>query len=382
MSSSTSPKAKASPAMSDCSTSTHFIDTQLTPMLDSPESSKQQEARPSVRIPDLFSSIMASRPAVNPNYFKVKAEGDRWIAKIMNWDEKTNARGVTVDMCYLASIWAPDADEESLRMFLDWNYWIFLFDDQFDEGHLKEDLIAAQEEVDRTMAIMEKDSPLIKLEDNAIRHIFQTCWLRLKRWASPELQQRYKEQHKWYFDQLVVQVQQKVRGEALSRDVQTYMHVRRGTIGSYPAIMIAEYCQGIQLPENVHSHDSLQECMRISSELIVLVNDILSYRKDLELGVEHNLISLLMKQGMSLQQAVDKIGTMIDNCYKRWYTTLAEIPSYGEEIDRQVLLFIEVCRYLALGNLHWSFKTGRYLGLEGYDVRDTRIMYLSPKVST
>lgn len=34
---------------------------------------------PFVRIPDLFGSIMASRPVVNPNYFAAKAKGDRWL---------------------------------------------------------------------------------------------------------------------------------------------------------------------------------------------------------------------------------------------------------------------------------------------------------------
>jgi hypothetical protein len=41
----------------------------------------EEESKRSVRVPDLFSSIMASKPVVNPNYFKVKIEGDRWIAK-------------------------------------------------------------------------------------------------------------------------------------------------------------------------------------------------------------------------------------------------------------------------------------------------------------
>ncbi|RYC55945.1 hypothetical protein CHU98_g10275 [Xylaria longipes] len=39
------------------------------------------EQRRSVRVPDLFSSIMSLNPVVNPNYFQVKAEGDRWIAQ-------------------------------------------------------------------------------------------------------------------------------------------------------------------------------------------------------------------------------------------------------------------------------------------------------------
>ncbi|OTA61599.1 Presilphiperfolan-8-beta-ol synthase [Hypoxylon sp. EC38] len=360
----------------DYSTLTQFDHVQSLRMSNGREPAKHEKKRRSVRIPDLFSSIMASKPVVNPNYFETKAEGDRWVARIMKMDEKTSAKNAKVDLCYLASIWAPDADDVALRMMLDWNHWVFLFDDQFDEGHLKEDPAAAQEEVDGTMAIMEEDSPLINQEENPIRYLFQTCWLRLKQRASPELQQRYKEQHKRFFDQLVLQVQQMDRGEILSRDVQTYLEVRRGTIGAYPAIALAEYGQGICLPQSIFSHNSLQECMRVSADLVLLVNDVLSYRKDLELGVDHNLIALLMEQDMSLQQSVDKIGVMIDGCYRRWYTALAELPSYGEKIDREVLRFVEVCRCVALGNLHWSFKTGRYLGPEGSDVHETRTMYL------
>ena len=85
-----------------------------------------------------------------------------------------------------------------------------------------------------------------------------------------ELKNRYREQHKRYFDQLVVQVEQEARGEVLSRNVQTYLDVRRGTIGAYPAICIAECAQGIQLPDSAFNHDSMQECMRISADLVIL----------------------------------------------------------------------------------------------------------------
>lgn len=62
---------------------------------------------------------------------------------------------------------------------------------------------------------------------------------------------------------------------------------------------------------------------------------------------------LLEEQGCSTQQAIDKIGKMLDNCYRRWYIALAELPVWGEKTDRQVLKFIDCCRNVALGNLYW-----------------------------
>ncbi|KAI0533379.1 Presilphiperfolan-8-beta-ol synthase [Xylaria digitata] len=340
------------------SSPTQLDDAQSTLQSRAPEPVEEPEPRRSVRVPDLFSSIMASRPTVNPNYFKVKAEGDGWIAKIMSFD-KTSAKNIRVDFCFLSSIWVPNADEEALRMTLDWNHWIFHFDDQFDEGHLKDNPIAAREEIDRTMAIMEKGTTLYTPEQNPIRYVFQTCWQQLVKRASP-----------------VAQVERSTRGDALKVDIDTYIDIRRGNIGVYPAIAVAEYGHGIRLPESIFQHPALQECMRVSSDLVFMTNDVVSYRKDLESGVHYNLITILSEQGMSIQQSVDKIGTLIDTCYQRWYTALATLPPYGEEIDGQVLMFVDICRFIALGNLHWSFKTGRYHGPEGYDIYRTRIMHL------
>jgi hypothetical protein len=68
-----------------------------------------------------------------------------------------------------------------------------------------------------------------------------------------------------------------------------------------------------------------------------------------------NIINLAKKgrQGLSTQQAMDKVGMMIDNCYRRW--------TAGE------------CTKL-IGN---SFRTGRYLGgPQGVDVRNSRKLIL------
>ena len=54
-----------------------------------------------------------------------------------------------------------------------------------------------------------------------------------------------------------------------------------------------------------------------------------------------------------MQSAVDRLGSMLDECYKRWYIALANMPVLGEEIDRQVLKFADACRNVALGNLYW-----------------------------
>lgn len=57
---------------------------------------------------------------------------------------------------------------------------------------------------------------------------------------------------------------------------------------------------------------------------------------------------------MSVQQAMDCVGEIFVDCYRKWYVALADVPIYGETVDRELQKYIEGCRNIALGNLHWQ----------------------------
>ncbi|KAK6214577.1 hypothetical protein LQW54_004299 [Pestalotiopsis sp. IQ-011] len=100
-----------------------------------------------------------------------------------------------------------------------------------------------------------------------------------------------------------------------------------------------------------------------------------------EYGVEHNLITRLKNLGLSLQAAVDVVSDRLDDCYHRWYKALAEVPIYGSPIDKQVLALLQGFMDVAIGTLHWSFHTGRYLGEEGPEIKRTRLLKVTQSVA-
>ncbi|KAK1712991.1 Presilphiperfolan-8-beta-ol synthase [Colletotrichum acutatum] len=324
-----------------------------------------------VRIPDFFSSIMSVKPVINVKYEKVKKEADSWIEKILGLSEAQARRNIQANFAFMNAMWVPYADEEAYRTMIDWNNWVFAFDDQFDEGHLKDDPIKAVEELHATFAVLEDSQAPVQHHDNPIRYVFQSVWDRFKK-----LQERYKASIKYYFSGLLSQVEVQTSKSAMALTVEEYMGFRRGTIGCQPSYVLVEFCHGINVPSKVIDHESLQKCRRISADLVILVNDILSYRKDLEQGVQHNLIALLKSQGHSTQEAIDEIGDMIDECYRDWYLALSKMPICGEKVDQEVIRYLDGCRDVALGNLHWSYESGRYLGDEGALVRQTRVLRL------
>ncbi|KAJ0280091.1 hypothetical protein CBS470a_008908 [Colletotrichum nupharicola] len=277
-----------------------------------------------VRIPDCFSSIMSVEPAMNVNWERLKEEANAWIKDIYHLSDAQAKKHSRANFAFMNAMWIPYADEESFRVMLDWNNWVFAFDDrmwawytlasiEFDEGHLKDDPIKAQKELDAHMAILEDKNPPVQRDDNPIHYVFQTTWDRFKKRTSPELQARYRASMKGYFEGLIGQVKVQESQKALKISVKQYMDFRRATIACEPCYALVEW----------------------------------------EQGVDHNLISLLKAQGYSTQAAVDKIGDMIDECYKRWYGAMARMPLWGEKIDREVLRYLDGCRNIALGNLHW-----------------------------
>ncbi|KAI8243934.1 Presilphiperfolan-8-beta-ol synthase [Colletotrichum sp. SAR 10_96] len=267
-------------------------------------------------------------------------------SEVFQFDETAAKKNVKADFALMCALSAPYADEEALRMMVDWHNWVFIFDDQFDEGHLKNDPVKAMEELDAHWSILEDRSPPVQLHENPIRYVFQTTWDRIKKRSSADLQEHWKVSHKMYFDGLLGQVKVAHSQSAFTLTVDEYMNFRRATIGTEPSFALVD------------------------------VNDILSYRKDLEQGGEHNLILLLRAQGFSEQEAIDQIGDMILECYRSWYRALAELPVWGESVDKEVLRYIEACRTIALGNLHFTYTSERYLGHEGAQIRETRIMSL------
>ncbi|KAK3343688.1 isoprenoid synthase domain-containing protein [Lasiosphaeria hispida] len=338
-----------------------------------------------VQIPDLFSSIMATPLRVNPHYFpNIREEGYERIKTLMKKDDSWSAKNASIELGFLCSTWAPTANADALRTLFDYNHWVFLFDDQFDEGHLKSDVVAALGETSKMSAIMEGSLRVTKGEGmNPIEYLWQTVCDRVRQGSSEAVYGRFKELHRHYFDGLLLQVADTQAGHPSTRSVEDYLIFRVRTIGVFPAFPISEYAEGVDIPAHAYSHPSIQEVMRISAEMVILVNDIASFKKDQVMGVDFNIINVLQRTegGMSIQQALDRISTMLDDCYQRWYRALAGMPIWGKETDYQVLRYIDICRDVALGCLHWSFMTPRYLGeAQGREVRRTKKLWLLGKL--
>jgi len=89
----------------------------------------------------------------------------------------------------------------------------------------------------------------------------------------------------------------------------------------------------------------------------------------------------MTNDGLSLQQAVDRIGELCKQTIDTFVENQARVPSWGDDIDKDVKLYVNGLQEWIVGSLHWSFMTTRYFGDNGRAVKATRIVeLLSPKV--
>lgn len=90
----------------------------------------------------------------------------------------------------------------------------------------------------------------------------------------------------------------------------------------------------------------------------------------------------MINDGLNLQQAVDRIGDLCKQTIDTFVENQARVPSWGDDIDKDVKLYVNGMQEWIVGSLHWSFMTTRYFGNNGGAVKATRIIeLLSQKIT-
>ncbi|KZZ92810.1 terpene synthase metal-binding domain containing protein [Moelleriella libera RCEF 2490] len=337
----------------------------------------------------------------------------------MEMDEKQAKNHLAWDFSLLSAGWVPEADAEGLRLLTDWCNWVsighdfatcftklmvhytkvFHFDDLFDESSLQRDPFKAAGEIIQTLSILSDVHPPIDRHEHPLRYAFQNIWQRFQKRSSvgetqsqgtrlarnmpgrrltrvTEQQRRYIEAHRLYMMAVLEQVHLQNTAEYPNIDLEHLMEMRQASIGARPAIALMEGIERIDLPPEVRDHPSLVICERISAECTFLGNDVVSLQREIDCGIEdHNMVFRLTRMhGISLQEALVKLGEMLDDRYKAWDRAVAELPTWDETTDKAVQRLLNVFRRMPLSNAHWSFKCGRYFGANGETVKSTRKM--------
>ncbi|KAG6327074.1 hypothetical protein ID866_12015 [Astraeus odoratus] len=84
------------------------------------------------------------------------------------------------------------------------------------------------------------------------------------------------------------------------------------------------------------------------------------------------------ERGLNVQEGVDAAGALWKAGFQRFEDILHNLPSWGEEVDRLVAIYVQGLQNHIVSLLHWSFYTERYFGKEGPQIKKDRIVRFCP----
>lgn len=150
-------------------------------------------------------------------------------------------------------------------------------------------------------------------------------------------------------------------GTTLQDTIPKYMAHRIHSISVTPLFTFVEYACNLQIPGYIFKHASIRELERVGVELQMLTNDCVSYHRERALGCPHNIIHWCRHHGLTEQAAYNTVHGMMRQRYKDWYLALAEMPTWGEELDRQLQRYIKGIQDVALANAHWRYVPNLFM---------------------
>lgn len=267
------------------------------------------------------------------------------------------ARFERADFGWFAAVVYPDASECRLNLVADWFAWLFLVDDQLDDGSAGRDAATAASALRDLEAVMRGDRA---------HHGFPAAvaladlWHRTLPAASPGWERRFMEH-------LAECVRTAVRWEAANRlqgivpDIATYIEKRRHTGAIYVCMDLIEVACGIALPGAVLASRNFTDALDAACNVVCWTNDVYSLEKERSLGEVHNLVFLVqhhhkLPDADALRTVCELINRETSRYLELEKAVLAAAGSRYPALHR----YTAGMRSWMRGNHDWSSQTLRY----------------------
>ncbi|KAI0460034.1 terpene synthase metal binding domain-containing protein [Xylaria acuta] len=341
----------------------------------SPSSSDYVDRKVTVSLPDMFKGFLVGNPVVNPYYEVVRIESEDWLRRTMSLSSKQHGRVHYCDFSYFCAVLVPYASQEKLKIVSDWGNWVFLFDDMFDEGQLRNDPITSQHIINNLLSIMLPDRD--RSSEEVVVTVHDSIYKRFTAVKPSPHILKHSSTVKRYVNAMTsycAGALQHVEDHAAARipTIPEMLETRRMSIGVFPMYPLIEFAYDLNIPEEVFQHPTIQVLENLGAEFVMLMNDTLSYQKEERENCPFNIVAVCRMAGSSAQEAFDEVGSLIDERFSVWKEAVRAVPSWGKDVDIQVHKYIQGIQNIVQANLSWSFRTGRYFGQEAAKVRRSR----------
>jgi germacradienol/geosmin synthase len=281
------------------------------------------------------------------------------------WDER-KLRATDLPLC--AAGIHPDADADQLDVTSDWLTWGTYADDYYPMMFgATRDLAGAKACNARLSLFMPVDGEPTPTPANALEAGLADVWPRTTAEMSAENRRAVRKAvdtmtSSWLWE-LVNQAQNRIP------DPIDYVEMRRRTFGSDLTMSLSRFSHGRTVPPELYRTRPVQAIEHSATDYSFLVNDVFSYRKEIEYeGELHNAV-LVVRNFLDCSE--ERAFGVVDDLMKARlaefkHAAAIELPSlfrdYGinDDVQEMLLEYVEELRNWMTGIVNWHEKVGRY----------------------
>ncbi|KAH7311393.1 isoprenoid synthase domain-containing protein [Stachybotrys elegans] len=326
----------------------------------------------SIILPDLQDMMKHFPAGVHQDAEKLHQDVQMSLEDLIPSHDGTNRLSsmIAANHAFLGAFWWPGAPYDSMRIATWFLTWLFYWDDEIDSTEfstLISDIELSTNYREETLRFIEAslggmgDMELSRISSNPLITSFAPIGKGMWENASERHRNDFLREIQNYFE-MTMEEQISQLEERLPSPSE-YMARRMYSGGVLPTLALHEYAIGIELPDDVAESKVMQEIWHETNVIICLTNDILSLKKEVDLGQVDSLIALLLPESSSVQHAVDKAADIVRTAVSRLdaaeKTMLDQYPK-GSQLYQDVKLFIDSCKTGCTGNLNWSLASTRY----------------------
>ncbi|MEU0835888.1 terpene synthase family protein [Streptomyces sp. NPDC056231] len=299
----------------------------------------------------------------NPHVAHTREHLDNWTRNTgLVQRDSARERFKQADFGTFVGMVHPTANEHDLDLVADWFVWLFLVDDQLDDGHLGRNPERVRDVVALMRSVVEGTGtgPLPDEDLPAAVVALADLWKR----TTPNAAAHWLRRFTWH---LVTYLTTATTWEAGNRangvvpSEETYIAKRRHTGAIHVCMDLIEIVAGIEAPESIHNDPRFIVAVETSCNVVCWANDVYSYEKEQVLGEIHNLVHLVRHhRGYGKQQALEHVCAEIATETERFLAAEAELLMAYPQLSGVLLPYLDGMRSWMRGNLDWTRQTPRY----------------------
>lgn len=263
------------------------------------------------------------------------------------------------DFGWFAALVHPTADEAGLDLMAQWFAWLFLVDDQLDDGDLGRSPKRMAELVTLMRDVLGDPGPGHDPSLPPVVASLADLWRRTAPGASPRWGRRFvRHLEECLATATLWEAENRMRGTVPTED--SYIANRRHTGAIYVCMDLVEIVAGAEVPADAYDTPEFATALDAACDVVCWVNDVYSLAKERSLGEVHNLVHVVqhhrgLDEHQALEEVYSAIGQRTDLYLAAEEKLLATYPD--ESWPRPVLAGM---RTWMRGNLDWSRCTERY----------------------